>query len=186
MTDLRRYEVSFGGSAVVGPGVSVFYSDSPSAGVAAALRTFYNSISDELGQGLSVNYPSSGDVIDDATGTVVGAWTESPQSATGGNISDGPVMGVGARIEWLTGFIADGRAIRGRTFIVPLARSRFDGAGMLTPACVTTLQAAANALIASTDLRIWRRPKTGRPGTSATVTSALVPDQVSWLRSRRT
>lgn len=186
MTDLRRYEVVFTGSALVGPGMSVFYSDSPSAGVTAALRTFYSSISDELGSGITVNYPSGGDVIDDATGTVVGAWTDSPVAATGGNLSDAPVMGVGARVEWLTGIVSSGRAIRGRTFIVPLAKSRYEGPGMLVPGCVAALQSAANALIASTDLRIWRRPTATRAGTSATVASALVPDQVSWLRSRRT
>lgn len=188
MANLQRIEVSLGGSALVGPGVSIFYADEAATGVTAALKTFYSSISDELGQGLAVNYPSSGDIIDSGTGAIVGTWTDTPQSPTGGNLSDAPVMGVGARVEWITGVVLNGRRVRGRTFIVPLAKSRFEGPGMLTSGCVSTLQSAASALVAATDLRIWSRPgpTPGAMGGSALVVSAAVPDQVSWLRSRRT
>src|SRR5690349_12605916 len=188
MTDLARYEVSLSGSALVGPGVSVFYADVSATGVVAALRTFYSSISDELGQGLTVSYPSGGDIISDVSGAVVGAWTGSAVSPTGGNISDAPVMGVGARVEWLTSGIHAGRHVRGRTFIVTLAKTRFEGPGMLTAGCVNPLQAAASALVSAVDLKIWSRPKTStsNDGTSTIVTGSLVPDQVSWLRSRRT
>lgn len=188
MTDLARYEISLTGSALVGPGVSVFYAPVDQAGVTAALRQFYTSIADELGMGLTVSYPSGGDIISDATGAIVGAWTGTALSPTGGNISDAPVMGVGARVEWLTSGVHAGRRVRGRTFLVPLAKSRFEGPGMLTSGCVNTLKAAADALVAAVDLRIWSRPSATAPGsgTSTIVTSALVPDQVSWLRSRRT
>ena len=97
-------------------------------------------------------------------------------------------MGVGARVEWITGVVFNGRRVRGRTFLVPLAKSRFEGPGMLTSGCVSVLQAAASALVSATDLRIWSRPS-GAPGAlggSALVSAAVVPDQVSWLRSRRT
>ena len=188
MPNLNRYVVQLGGSALVGPGVSVFYSNDQDTGVTAALRTFYSSISDELGKGLTVNYPSSGDVIAEETGEIVGSWTGTPQAPTGGNLTDDPVMGVGARVEWITGGVHRGRRVRGRTFLVPLAKSRFEGPGMLTASCVTALQTAANTLVANTDLRIWSRPTSTAPasGLSFLVTTSRVPDAVSWLRSRRT
>jgi hypothetical protein len=64
-----------------------------------------------------------------------------------------------------------------------------DSDGTILGAYLTTITTAANALITAVpQMSIWSRPTTvgGTDGGSTPVTSAFVPDHVSWLVSRRT
>ena len=188
MTNMARFDVTWTGGSVVGPGLSTFWLDPSTLGVGADIRDFFVSCAPYIATGVSWSFPSSGDLVDDGTGDITGTWTSSalaPVNAAGA----APVMGVGARVEWLTGAVYNGRRRRGRTFLVPASSAEIVGQGMLSDNFVNNVGAAASTLVtaAAGSLMIWTRPTTAHPvGAAHAVTSGYVPDQVSWLRSRRT
>lgn len=190
MADLSRVRVAWSGSAVVGPGVSTFYTTGDGASLQAALRTFFTAIQTAF-PNLKGDwtFPSGGEIIDSATGELTGAWTGgTPATIPWASSNAVWASGVGARVRWETGAFARGRRVRGSTFLVPLNISAYDADGTIVGVFVTQIQTAANALVAAVpELTVWSRPTAaGGDGGTATVTSAIVPDKVSWLRSRRT
>jgi hypothetical protein len=191
MADLQRLRVQWSGAGVVGAGLSTFYDQGgASPGLADDIETFLNAIKTIVTNQVVWTIPSNGDFISDATGELSGSWSD---PGTGGSVagtgSGNFANGVGARIVWNTGGIFNGRRVRGSTFIVPLGIDTFENSSNLTTTAVSTLQSAADALVAARDtLAIWSRPTNlaGDNGESNVITSATVFDKVSWLRSRRT
>lgn len=186
---MKQYRVSWTGSPVTGPGVSTFY-ESPSSGVGGAdeLVNFFIAIAGVVPAGVQWNIPSSGDLIESTNGHLAGSWSD---PGTGGTVGSsggtGFVNGVGARVVWQTNGIYHNQRVRGSTFIVPMATNSFEGAGNLTAAAIATLQGAADALVSAfPTMGIFSNPRGGTDGEFNPVVSALVKDQVSWLRSRRT
>lgn len=174
---------------MVGSGLSTFY-ESPESGVGGAddLEAFFVAVGDRIAQGVQIVIPSSGDLVESTTGDLVGTWSD---PGTGGSVSStgtsGFTNGVGARVVWNTGGLFGGRRVRGSTFLVPLGADAYEGAGNITSTMLADLQAAADALVAATTpFGVWSRPTATSPGEFNEWTSARVPDQVSWLRSRRT
>jgi len=191
MANLDRVRIGWSGSGVVGPGVSTFYF--PSGGGAAgqaALKTMFTAIQSAFPNlSLTWSFPAGGETIDAATGELVGAWSgATPSSLTAAASNSDWLSGVGARIQWNTDAVSRGRRVRGATFLVPLNGSASSSDGTIVNTYVTSLQAAATAFVTGADSTIWSRPSAPglSDGGSATVTSAVVPDRVSWLRSRRT
>lgn len=190
MASLDRVRVVWTGTSIVGPGVSTFYTTGTGAALNAALKTYFTAITSAFpnlkGQW---EFAAGGETIDSATGTLTGSWGGSTSSSI---VMASPnaswVSGVGARVVWNTNGFVSGRRVRGSTFMVPLQQSAYDADGTLVGSFVTLLQTSANALVASVpQLTIWSRPTAAHPVGGATpVTSATVPDKVSWLRSRRT
>lgn len=185
MPSLRRVEVTWTGLTGL-PGLSVFYTDAASD-VTTNLGTFFNAIKGAFPTGLSWSIPSTGDEVDVATGLLTGSWT----GGTAATVAAGPntpyAAGVGAFIRWGTPLIIGGRRLKGRTFLAPLLSSLYDASGTIDNANLGTLQSAASTLAAAGKLVTWHRPSTLAPsgGASATITSAQVPDQVTWLKTRR-
>jgi hypothetical protein len=94
----------------------------------------------------------------------------------------------GAVLHWLTGTVRNGRRLRGRTFIVPLANSNYEANGTLAAGTITAIQNAGLALMdeATTRLVVYGRPApNAADGVAALVTGARVPDMAAVLRSRR-
>jgi len=96
----------------------------------------------------------------------------------------------GAVVTWRTAGVRNGRRVRGRTFIVPLAGGAYGQDGTLgagdqqeTVAAATTLAAPVSGLV----LGVWSRPSApgANDGAFHPVTSATVPDMAAVLRSRR-
>jgi len=154
------------------------------------VQTFFGSIAQTLPNTVTVDVEREVDVIDDSDGSLVesyGATEGGPVQGTGGATYAAPV---GAVVNWRTGAVRNGRRLRGRTFLVPLAGSNFNASGVLIPAVQTILQNAANAL-ASTggtpDLFVFGRPSSqaASDGISSVVTSATVPSLAAILSSRR-
>lgn len=181
------------------PGVSVFYGDAATMQpLVTGLKTFFDQFSTFVPSGLSISVPNSGDLLDEATGTITGAWSlptaPNPTTMTGTGVYAG---NAGMVVHWLTTTVLDGRRARGRTFIVPLVSGAYDSQGSLTTTAVGAAQSAATALVtaASGSLTVWHRPKFQKPkttpptiirqGSKAVVTSAKVPDLAVSLRSRR-
>lgn len=185
MPTLRRIVVAWTGLTGL-PGVSVFYA--PSATDAGAnIKTFLTANVASFPVPLTWSVPTSGDTIDDTTGTINGGWT----GGTGGTVTATAnvayAAGVGAYVNWGTTGIINGRRLKGRTFMAPLITSGYDTSGTIASGTLTAMQTAATTLAASLNLVIWHRPTTpgGSDGESQAVSSALVPDQVTSLRTRR-
>lgn len=173
---------------VIGGGVSTFYFEGAPTGVTAALEDLYSAWGSWLPTGGGVTIPNTGDTLDSGSGVLNGIWTDG--TATGAGFSGSPehAAGVGARVTWTTDGITNGRRVRGTTFIVPLIRSAYDTDGTLTDGAKNALQDAADTFFGAVGdiMRIWSRPVGGSGGSLSGVTGAIVPDTVSWLRSRRT
>lgn len=189
MPQIARLRVTWTGSAVVGGGLSTFYTlVSDVAGLPAAVQTFFTSLAPLVPTTLQWTIPRNGDTIDDGSGELTGTWSEAGADlVVNSSLAGAYPNGVGARVVWVTSGIHRGRRVRGATFICPLASGSFQSDGTLTDANVTTIRNAATTLVAAKPLRIFSRPQPGAAdGASNPVISSTVPDKVSWLRSRRT
>lgn len=187
MANLLRARCSWQGSGVVGGGVSTFYFQESATGVCADLVTFFTEVAGAWPASVEVVVPNGGETIDIATGQPNGTWTQ-----TGGDtvVSSGGgdyASGVGARIKWVTNRYRNGRRVNGSTFIVPLNVASYDSDGTLDNAIAGAITTAAdNLLDAQTpNLVVYSRPKGVVDGIESEVTSAVCPDKISWLRSRR-
>jgi hypothetical protein len=174
-------------TGIGGAGVSVFYSPF-GVDMTTELATFFNAIKSNFPNAVTWDIPGSGDVIDETTGLITGAWTAGTAAtitATGGTGSY--VAGTGAFVRWQTNGIVNGRRVRGRTFLDPLVVGAFDANGTIATAALGGLQPAATALAASGKMLIWHRPTPGgADGSTHAVVAGTVPDKVSSLRTRRT
>lgn len=189
MTDLFRLRVVWSGAAVTGGGVSTFYASGPSAAAfQAAVKSFFTTAVVNMPSSCSVTVPNTGEVINDATGGFVSTWT----GGTVGNLigTDPGVFaaGVGMRVVWNTSGTTGRRRVRGSTFLCPMGAGQYDSSGTINNSSRGTLEIAAQALVTALTpgLTIWTRAVGGSGGKSSTVTSATIPDKVSWLVSRRT
>lgn len=188
MTTLARVRVVWGGTGVVGGGVSTFYSaDSDGAPLAAQLLTYFNAIKGILPPSVNFVVDNGGATIDSDTGELNGSWSGGAGGGGTGTGAGAFAQGVGMRQVWVTTTIHRGRRVRGSTFLVPIGTSNYESDGTLTSGVVTAVQAAAAALVtaAAGNMVIWSRPLGVSPGATAPVTAALTPDKVSWLVSRR-
>lgn len=185
MTVIRRIRVEWNGLTGL-PGISTFYSGN-AVDVTTELATFFGTIKDLFPGPASWNIPGSGDLIDDATGTLTGGWSGGTNTTVNsGAGTAGYAAGVGGFIRWGTGAIVGGRRLRGRTFLTSLKSDQYDSAGTLITSFLTTVGGAAATLQGAGKLLIWHRPPPGgSSGTSSLVTSQFLPDKVTALRSRR-
>lgn len=138
--------------------------------------------------GISWVVPDGGDVIDEATGSLIGAWGTTSETTISASGSGNFAQGVGLRVVWDTGTIRGGRRVRGSTFFCPLTLSQYQDDGTIGSATLTAFEGAASSYLSALggEGRVWSRPRTGLAGAGVEITSVTVPDKVSWLRSRRT
>lgn len=188
MANLWRVRVAWSGSAIVGPGVSTFHFLPDTPGVIAAVKALFQQASNYVPAGVYWAVPNGGEVIDVATGDLVGVFT---QAGGGEVVAQGDskyAAGVGGRIRWETGGFNNGRRVRGATFIVPLSSNIYDSAGTLVDASVTGMQTGINSFLGALDEEfvIYSRGPGPNTGSTALVTAGSLVDRVSWLRSRRT
>lgn len=175
-------------SGVTGlPGVSVLYTEDDAAGV-PGIKAFFNAIKALFPAGVSWQVPTAGDTIDDSTGTINGAWSDSGGGVVSSSGSGIWAAGTGAYVRWSTTVIRGGRRVKGRTFLCPIFGSAFQSDGTIVDAYVTTIQTAADTLVAADSLVVWARPGSGgvATGLACKVSAAVAPDRVTSLRSRRT
>ena len=191
MTSIARVRVEWIGSAVTGGGVSTFYTSNlaPLAFV-TALRTFFGSFNGIFPSTMELKYPGSGELVDDTTGAIAGAWAITAPGNTIGAGGNNYAAGVGARVRWETGAVTRRRRVRGSTYIVPCVNTAYDTSGTIDNASLALIQGAIPTLLAADggSMRIWTRPRTttSNDGVAHPVVSGTAVDKVSWLRSRRT
>ena len=189
MPNIERVRVELNGPAFVGPSVSTFYcAEGTVDTVVPALVDLYEALGTYMPNGSGMGILPTGDVLDAATGALVGAWTVSGTPGAGFSGDVVFAAGVGVRIRWTTEGFALGHRVVGSTFLVPLTSSVYDDDGTINTGPVNGMQDAVDTFLTTvgTDLRIWTRPKGGSGGGVSTVVGGTVVDKISWLRSRRT
>lgn len=151
------------------------------------LHTFFNAITTWLPTSVHISFPSVGDSYNDTTGALTGSWTASSNADVVGGSLDSYAAPAGAVVNWNTAGIVNGRRVRGRTFIVPVARNGYDTDGTLSAAFVSALDLAASDLVTNSagGLLVWHRPVGGVGGSAHSVTGHRVRDKIAVLRSRR-
>lgn len=183
--DSYRVRTVFNGPAG-SPWLSTLYFDvaGGSAQQAAnAAGAFFTAI-----QGLmstTVTWATEPDVttVNSALGLATGSTPTTPVSGAGTVVTELLPRIAQGLVRWLTGSFPSGRQIRGRTFIPGLTESANTTGGVVVAGNRTTIQTAANNLIADANstLNVWSRAH----GTFYPVSTADVWTQFASLRSRR-
>jgi hypothetical protein len=151
-----------------------------------ALHTFWTAVKAVQATGAVYNIQTVGRVLDDATGTLTGSWSEaSVKNGAGGAGAASVPDAAQALVQWRCGTIVNGRFVRGRTFIPALGQAQTSN-GNLAPGAKTVILNAAAALAASASgISVWHRPIAGSGGSIHAPGSVTVWDEFATLRRRR-
>lgn len=168
------------------PGLSTFYVGTTDADI-SELVTFFNAIKASFPSGLTWTIPNTGDVFDEATGTLEGTHIFTGGGSVSGTAAAASyAAGVGVRVKWLTADVKNGRRVTGSTFLTHLRTTDYDASGTLSSSLVTTLSTAAAAFVASgSPWGVWSRPVGGSGGSFHALNGSTVPDKVAWLTTRK-
>jgi hypothetical protein len=198
MANLWRIRVAWSGAATTGAGVSTYYWNAAATGGPAALVTFYNAIKNFFPTSVTWTIPNSGDILEDSTGVLTGAWSFGTGGVvTGAASGSNWVQGAGARMVWNTNGITGGRRVRGSTFFTSMNAIEFQVDGTPQATTVAAFNSAATTMLGGVPaFTIWSRPIKHKPitvpptydrlGSSNLITTPAFKDAASWLRSRRT
>lgn len=197
MVDIFRYRVEWA-TGPGGPGVSTFHfgdgtntTGAYAESAAAILAGMFGDLANYLPDDVTLTFPSEAELVDDATGQLVGVVSiADPPDPVTGSSSTGFAGGVGARITWNTAAILRGRRVKGTTFLAPLDQGVYDSSGQIAPVIATAIQTAAGGAVvamaaADVPLLVWSRPTDTAAGEANLVTGASVPARVAWLRTRK-
>lgn len=186
MASLQRIRVVLSGGVGL-PGVSTFYSEVAVPSAVADVAAFYDDIKGLMPSTVTATILSSGDVIEDSNGSLVGTWSEGTDTQVQGTSGVSYGAGIGVAVQWNTNGIRNGRRVRGRTFLCPLTSDIFQNDGTIGATPLSTITTAAGILASGGQLRVWSRPSSipAADGESHSVLNASVADRVTSLRSRR-
>lgn len=152
-----------------------------------ALEDFWTAISGSLPTAVTWSIDQEGRELSPSTGELIGTWLDPRAMEGAGGAGDQSSVSNATQVlvQWHTGTIANGRFLRGRTFIPGFGAGSLLG-GELLPAERAATIASATAFIASNaGLQVWSRPTGARPGQAAYVTRADVWNELAVLRGRR-
>lgn len=168
------------------------------------MSTFFGSLQPYMPTQVSVTFRSLAEIFDESlapqggyaelVGSVAATTTPSSVTGTGTGVWS---AASGAWINWGTAAIVNGRAVYGRTFLVPLANTPvFQTDGTLSDTFRTAMQSAGTSFNTGSPTHVifWNRGGPSNPpkpsdkphksGINASI-SATVPDKAGVLRSRR-
>lgn len=185
-----RYQPIWSGFAGA-PGTSTFHfngalSTGQADSAAAIVRAFFLTMQTRVPAGVQVQFPTEMTVHSD-DGTLVSTITvPTPPSSVTMSGTGNWAAPTGARINWNTAAVVNGRRLRGATFIVPLVVSQYDAVGTLSSTIVSGLVTDSTTMItnlsaAGAPLVVW----SPMAAVISVVTNASVPDRAAVLRSRR-
>lgn len=197
MAALNRVRVALTGLRGL-PGVSTFYCIDANA-LVDPLRQLYLDLKGYQPSGLKCQVEASGDIIESTTGVISGAWaTTAVLPSTGDHIGIYAAP-TGWVADWTTATIADGKRIRGRTYMVPASSNVFSLDGSIDDTILAEFRFDCDKFQKATvgNLAVWHRPRLARvadathkalaahAGSHALVTGSTVPDKAAVMRSRR-
>ena len=152
--------------------------------------SFFDSIKSLLPSTVRLNVEPDVDRLEDSTGELNDSFGVGIAEIAGTAAAGGYSAASGAVVNWRTNGIRNGRKIRGRSFLVPLAGIAQDTDGDLKSTARATLQTASDLLAFnanSPDLGVYARPtaKGASDGAWYRITGNSVPPMLAVLRSRR-
>lgn len=186
-----------------GPGLSQFcvvgdtsfagWDDSIAQTAVDAARTFWDARKSTVPNEVSLVVDPAVDIFDIVSGTLVASYhaATAPATVTGTN-SGSYSMASGAKINFRTADILNGRRIRGAVYIVPCGGDVFGNDGSVTSTPRTDWVNSAGTMKNSWDTIhlkhvVWHRPTAlgANDGSIGIVTSYDVPTKGAILRGRR-
>lgn len=177
------------------PGYTNLHFAAPTEPTQAGAQAAYDAAADFAGNiisavpsAVSITTEGGVEVVEQTTNELMTVFSATTRTASKGLQTGGFASSTGACIVWETGEVRNGRRVRGRTFVVPLAGVYYDTDGTLTSGVITDLQQAATALAGGGfSFGILARPTvTGAAdGGFYTVSSGRISDKSAVLRSRR-
>ena len=129
----------------------------------------------------------SGNIVDEATGTLVDEWASGTPYSGAGSSSGQPVPNQAQLlIRWNPQVIIGGRRLKGRTYVPGLGSLSMDG-GQVIAGVITDFQTAAQDFVddCNGQFVVWHRPTGGTGGQAASVVTASVWEEWSVQRRRR-
>lgn len=153
-----------------------------------AVHTFFTAIASRLPGVVRLRVDPNVERLDEASGEIVAFELATDRPVISGTTTGNFSSATGACITWMTAGVRNGRRIRGRTFLVPLASAAYDTDGTLNPTARTNIETAAQALNDDFGgLVVFSRPSGpgATDGQAALVTGVRVTDKTAILRSRR-
>lgn len=170
-------------------GLSVMYFDEEGFTVAeqrAALNTLWSAVDANLTTSTTWRVDSVGRTLDANTGVLTGDWAEATAYTAAGALSGSAVPNASMLLlRWATGFVINGRAVKGRTYVPGL------GAGLLVDGQVAAASSAAisgfaQAFVADGNgFGVWHRPSNGSGGDLVTASSGSSWNELAVQRGRR-
>lgn len=159
-------------------------------GAAQKTANFFSAIESLIPDPITITVEPEIEMLDETNGQLIEVFAAPSTPAAVGTNTGFYAGPVGAVVNWRSNAVRNGRRIRGRTFLVPLASGAYGQDGSLLPSSQATLQAAATAFgstAAAPFLGIWARPTTSEStdGQWAAIASSTVPTLAAVLRSRR-
>jgi len=156
----------------------------------AKVNAFLGAFPAYLPTGLAVAIDPTVAEINEVTGAMSSVWSIIPPATRTGTSSTAYGGGSGLCVTWITGDVRNGRVVRGRTFIVPLAGAGYDNDGSIYGTLLTNSRTAATTMHNDSDgarLVVWVRPNDVIPitGGAYNVIGSNVSDKAAQLRSRR-
>jgi len=158
---------------------------------AGRVRGAWDVVKTILPGSLNVDVQPVVDVLDELNGSLINSFAITPPArVTGTGVSSAAPVEVAGGLVLDTGTVVNGRRLRGRLFISPLAQAAQQG---VTPPAgtITAINAMGVALIGATPpfatapCVVWRRPTTSTAGLTRNVISATIAGKWFVLRSRR-
>ena len=148
------------------------------------VRAFFDNIKGLLPPGVVISFSEVAQVFN-AGGQLTGEVAVVPPPAVAATGTGAFAAPVGAVVQWITGVFINGRRVRGRTFLVPLASSAFAVDGTPGSTTLATIGGAANTLQNGVPALVIAGGIGEGGGYEVPVTGASVPDRAAVLRSRR-
>lgn len=179
------------------PGLSTVYATGAGVTPIAAdaldmvgrVRTFWNALITMLPSLITAQVQSQVDLIDPATGDLVGGLNPAAPAVVTGTGGAALPFAAAALLVANTGVIVNQRRLQGRTFISPLAATVNNAGNFGTAQSLAVTAAATNMLTGSTTSTpcVWHRPTELFPaaGTQAPVSGYTTRIPYAVLKSRR-
>lgn len=183
---LREICIDWSHNGIQSLNVLYFATGSTPTAQRTALFNFLDGIENILAPTTSWNVRTEGRVVDEATGTLTGFWSDAaPLSGSGQAIGESVADASQALLRLRTDVIVRGRLLQGRMFIPGVAAAAIDN-GNLGSGARTTLEFEGQDLISpSVELGVWSRPVNGAGGTWVSVSSITAWSEFAVLRRRR-
>lgn len=151
-----------------------------------ALNVFLSAVDGSLDNSVSWSIRQTGRELDDATGTLTGAWsTGLVYTGVGNNATESVADATQLLYQWITGVIVNGRFVRGRTFIPGLTNTILSNGNVLA-ANVTAFTALGTTFVTDpANFGIWHRPSSAGSGSFHNASACSVWSELAVLRRRR-